>query len=526
MPEDLGKVSAVSTFRNTAAVVTSDGSVRVWGDGRVIPNQTLTPTDLGAGGSPTAAKDVAVGSTVITVLLTDGRVGTISSSGFVIAAYEGSDITNATAIAAQTTSSFVLLNGGGVIGFTPAGALTNIPAAVTGDNLADPVVDFAIGAPSVAVTQSGAVHTWAGSGGLGDFPAGTVDGKVVKVAASNRYAAALTDENEVVVWGQDTDALDYTASAVVPAEVAGEEVADLVGGSLTIGAIVTVPLPDLEETAKPTIAGTAQVNNTLTGTPATFDGSPDTITNKWLADGTAISGATGNTYKLTAAEQGKNITFESTATRTADSATLVSISTAVGPVAAPPVSSTTGVTAPSKVYGTAGTATVTVTNGSSVPITGTVTLTGAGAAQTKAVVGGKATFALPKTLAPKAYTLSAKYNGSAQVTGSIGSVKYTVAKGKVRSVTFKRTKTPTSKKSGKATVTVTAPTGLAKATGRVTVTIKGKSKKTIRATLSGGKRTITLPKLKKGTYKVTLAYAGDKNYGSAKSKSYTLKIKK
>ena len=61
------------------------------------------------------------------------------------------------------------------------------------------------------------------------------------------------------------------------------------------------------------------------------------------------------------------------------------------------------------------------------------------------------------------------------------------------------------------------------ATGKVTVK---KGKKTLKsATLKGGKASVTLPKLKKGTYKLTIAYAGDAEH-LAGTKTFTIKVVK
>ncbi|MFD1860393.1 hypothetical protein EHW97_14920 [Aeromicrobium camelliae] len=91
--------------------------------------------------------------------------------------------------------------------------------------------------------------------------------------------------------------------------------------SPTVGPVLVVLAP----TAKPTIAGTPQVGQTLTGTPATFNDTQGvTVANRWLADGQPISGATSTTFTLTEAQFGKVITFESTATRGADTANSVS----------------------------------------------------------------------------------------------------------------------------------------------------------------------------------------------------------
>lgn len=63
------------------------------------------------------------------------------------------------------------------------------------------------------------------------------------------------------------------------------------------------------------IAGTAKVGNTLTGsyTYADVDGDAEgTSTFKWLRDGTPIGSATASTYLLVAADSGKTIKFEVT----------------------------------------------------------------------------------------------------------------------------------------------------------------------------------------------------------------------
>ena len=69
--------------------------------------------------------------------------------------------------------------------------------------------------------------------------------------------------------------------------------------------------PNSPATGEPTISGTARVGETLTAnTSAITD--DDGLTNvsysyQWLAGGTDLSGATGSTYTLTAAEQGKTV---------------------------------------------------------------------------------------------------------------------------------------------------------------------------------------------------------------------------
>lgn len=92
--------------------------------------------------------------------------------------------------------------------------------------------------------------------------------------------------------------------------------------------------------------------------------------------------------------------------------------------------------------------------------------------------------------------------------------------------TIKISKKPTAKKAGKATVTVKPASGRAQPTGKITISIKGKTTKKISVTLSGGKKSVTLPKLKKGSYKLTVSYGGDANYLPSTAKAISLKVKK
>jgi hypothetical protein len=61
-------------------------------------------------------------------------------------------------------------------------------------------------------------------------------------------------------------------------------------------------------TVLPTIAGTAQVGQTLTATNGTWANSPTSFTYQWNRAGTAIGGATASTYVPVAADVGNTLT--------------------------------------------------------------------------------------------------------------------------------------------------------------------------------------------------------------------------
>jgi len=68
-------------------------------------------------------------------------------------------------------------------------------------------------------------------------------------------------------------------------------------------------------TAAPAITGTAQVGQTLTGGNGTIAGASFT-SRRWFRDGSPITAATGATYVVQAADVGKRISQEVTATVT------------------------------------------------------------------------------------------------------------------------------------------------------------------------------------------------------------------
>lgn len=83
-------------------------------------------------------------------------------------------------------------------------------------------------------------------------------------------------------------------------------------------------------TVKPSIAGTAQVGQTLTGASGTF-AQGAVSGRRWLRGGVAIAGATAATYVVQVADVGAKITYEVTITNalnTANSAKAVSAETA------------------------------------------------------------------------------------------------------------------------------------------------------------------------------------------------------
>jgi hypothetical protein len=89
-------------------------------------------------------------------------------------------------------------------------------------------------------------------------------------------------------------------------------------------------------TPLPGISGTPQVGRTLTAVPGTWSPTPDVLRFQWFRSGTAIAGATGNTYTLLAADYGKTITLKATGSKPGYTTT-AKTSTATTAVAAAPL---------------------------------------------------------------------------------------------------------------------------------------------------------------------------------------------
>jgi Bacterial Ig-like domain (group 3) len=88
-------------------------------------------------------------------------------------------------------------------------------------------------------------------------------------------------------------------------------------------------------------------------------------------------------------------------------------------------------------------------------------------------------------------------------------------------------KAPTSRKGGRYKVTIAVPKGAAAAGGKVTVKLKkGKIIKTLSGRLSKGVVTVTVPKLAKGTWKVTITWPGDTRYRKVSVAGGSIKVKK
>ena len=102
-----------------------------------------------------------------------------------------------------------------------------------------------------------------------------------------------------------------------------------------IGPIASIPLP--VNTSLPSITGLAQEGATLTASNGAWSNSPTSYALQWKRAGTAISGATGQTYTLTAGDIGGAITVTVVATNAYGDSTPATSAATATVVAAPGV---------------------------------------------------------------------------------------------------------------------------------------------------------------------------------------------
>jgi hypothetical protein len=193
-----------------------------------------------------------------------------------------------------------------------------------------------------------------------------------------------------------------------------------------------------------------------------------------------------------------------------------------------PVAPTITLAGPQPTYGAAGLVDVTVT-GAGAPATGSVRLRYAGATIATVPLGADGTAQLPigrTALTPGSRTVTVDYLGSDTVLAGSAQRVLQVRKATPRAPAVSVTKRPTPRKPGKVRVTVSAPaTGLARPTGKVQVTLrKGSTTTTRSGTLTNGVVTIAVPKLAKGTWRLTARYVGDTHYAPRSSTQVTVKV--
>jgi len=391
-------------------------------------------------------------------------------------------------IAAQTVSS--------LLGLVPLSIVTNIiPIADGGDDLPASLSEVLTLDPVLT-----------GSGVIGEQL--TVTEPVFGLLSPALQALVTTDVtwlcNGEVIPGVG-DVLSFVPEdAQAGCEMAVQTVSSLLGvlplslvtNIINIpGGVVGAPVA----TTPASISGTAKVGQTLTVTDPVWD--TDGVTNAyaWLRNGVAIAGATGKTYKLTAQDAGKQVAAKVTGTKAGKSGVSVSNTLAIATDAVQQLVATVApsISGGKKVGGLLSVNPGTWLGGLVTPVFSYQWY------NTSGPIPGATSRDYVPSLAdagkPLAATVTATLTGFLDGLGITNVVK--VAKVSSKTV-LKRVK-------GRL-VSVRVDPGAVHPTGKVRLMKGTRTLRTVKLRpADNGKRTVRLPKLRKGTHKIRAVYAGN-----------------
>ena len=284
--------------------------------------QTITVTVTGTKTGYTTASQTSIATAAVVAGTLFAPTPTITGSavvGSMLTANPGTWGPSPVALTYQWKS-----NGAPITGATTANL--TIPAASLGQTITV-VVTGTKTAYITASKESAATATVTN-------PIGTLTTSVPTISGTARVDSTLTAN--AGTWGPAPVDLTYqwksngsaisgatATTLVVPAASLGQTITVTVTGTKTgyttasqTSVATAAVVAGVLTSSTPTITGTAQVGSTLTANAGTWGPTPVTLTYQWKAAGTAISGATGSTFLLTAAQAGKTITVEVTGTKT------------------------------------------------------------------------------------------------------------------------------------------------------------------------------------------------------------------
>lgn len=325
-----------------------------------------------------------------------------------------------------------------------------------------------------------------------DLPASPRHGTVVNVTQTelnrlNGVAAPVITSTTSVELGSSS--VNYGTGTTATATVSASDTGQVAGD-------VTFTVGDFSQTVA-LVDGVATVN-----LPANIAGGKAAVTAQYA--GYDVVPSSSDVAELTIVP--------------VDSATTASLSaTTVTEGAAASVAVSVSAAGASGSAGATPTGSITVKQGTTV--LGTATL-----------FGGQAEVQLPRTLAVGAHDLTVLYSGDSSFRSSAGEVTLTVVKADVVTSVTSVSVTPakvTSATAAKVAVAVRSATGAPVATTATVVVRQGsKAVVTRKVTTSAtGAASTTLPKLKAGTYTITVTSAGTANVAGS-SASITLKVAK
>lgn len=244
------------------------------------------------------------------------------------------------------------VNSSSVTKITPAGAATTpfaeigtLPFGIAVDSSGNSYTANPFGNNVSKVTPDGTASIL---GAVGTLPQDVAVGSGGKIYSADAGGASVTELAPGLNCTDITDATDPTYQLTgddkgkkIRVKVTGTNGSGSSTANSDVTAEVTATAP--VNTVAPSISGTPEVGQTLTGDPGTWTGAPPPdLTYQWQrcdADGTNcvdISGAEGLTYEVTSDDIGKTIKFKVTGTNTEGTADATSDPTEVVPAPPPP----------------------------------------------------------------------------------------------------------------------------------------------------------------------------------------------
>ena len=270
-----------------------------------------TPPNSPATGAPTITGTAQVGET-----LTANTSGVIDADGLSNVQYEYQWLADDSEISGATNATYTLAaedEGKAItvqVDFTDdQGNEESLTSGATDAVAASPAPNSpAAGAPAITGTAQVGETLTADTSGIADEDGLTNATYSFQWLADDTEIAGATSLTYTLV---DADEGKAVKVEVTFTDDAGNEESLT---SAATDAVAAEPAPNSPATGTPTISGTAQVGETLTAdTSGVLDA--DGLTNpaftyQWLADDSEITGATGLTYTLVAADEGKAIKVE------------------------------------------------------------------------------------------------------------------------------------------------------------------------------------------------------------------------
>ncbi|MFK4788873.1 fibronectin type III domain-containing protein [Microbacterium sp. ZW T5_56] len=198
---------------------------------------------------------------------------------------------------------------GSLSGYTTASKTSAVTVAVVRGTLTAPVPTI-VGTAKVGVKLTATAGSW--TSGTKLTYQWLRDGVAISGATASTYTAVAADAGKKISVKVTGSLAGYTTVSKTSAATA----------SVALGTL-TAPAP--------TITGTVKVGSLLSLRAGTWTPSPVTLKYQWYRDGTAITGATATTYKLTTADAGRKLTVRVTGTKSGYG-TVVKTSAATGSV--------------------------------------------------------------------------------------------------------------------------------------------------------------------------------------------------